>query len=71
MTYLELFSIVITLQEFRSILLDYNIVICVDHKNLESDLAHLMLQMGLRWCLLIEEHGIKTWLYQVSFTGWC
>ena len=57
-TDLELLSIVMTLKEFRSILLGQEIVIYTDHKNLESDLAHLTSQMGLRWRLLIEEFGI-------------
>ena len=47
-TNLELLSIVMTLKEFRSILLGQNIIIYTDHKNLESDLAHLTSQMGLR-----------------------
>ena len=57
-TDLELLSIVMTLKEFRSILLGQEIIIYTDHKNLESDLAHLTSQMGLRWRLLIEEYGI-------------
>ena len=57
-TDLELLSIVMTLREFRSILLGQEIIIYTDHKNLESDLAHLTSQMGLRWRLLIEEFGI-------------
>ena len=48
-----------TLREFRSTLLGQNILTCTDHKNLESDLAHLTSQMGLRWRLLVEEYGIK------------
>ena len=47
-----------TLREFRSILLGQTIIIYTDHKNLESELAHLTSQMGLRWRLLIEEFGI-------------
>jgi len=58
-TDLELLSIVMTLKEFRPILLGQEIIIYTDHKNLESDLAHLTSQMGLRWRLLIEEFGIK------------
>lgn len=60
MTDLELLSIVMTLREFRSILLGQNMLIYADYKNLESELAHLASQMGLRWRLLIEEYGIQT-----------
>ena len=48
-----------TLKEFRSMLLRQDIIIYTDHINLESDLAYLTSQMGLRYYLLIEEHGIK------------
>ena len=48
-----------TLKEFRSILLGQDIIIYTNHKNLESDLAHLTSQMELRQHLLIEECGIK------------
>ena len=58
-TDLELLSIAMTLRELRSILLGQNALIHADYKNLESELAHLALQMGLRWRLLIEEHGIQ------------
>ena len=46
------------LREFQSILLGQNILICTDHKNLESELAYLASQIELRQRLLIEEFGI-------------
>ena len=57
-TDLELLSIVMVLKEFHSMLLGQDILICSDHKNLESDLAHLTSQKGLHWRLLVEEFGV-------------
>jgi len=58
-TDLELLSIVMTLKEFRSILLGQEILIYTDHKNLESDVANMTTQRLLRWRLLLEEYNIK------------
>ena len=58
-TDLESMSTAMTLREFRSILLGQDKLKCINHNNLESDLAHLASQMGIRWRLIVEEHGIK------------
>ena len=57
-TDLELLSIVITLKEFRSILLGQEIIVYTDYKNLESKVTHLPLQLSLYWHLLILEYSI-------------
>ena len=59
MTDLELLLIVITLKEFRSILLRQKIILYTDYKNLASNLAYLMSQKGLIEHLLIKEYGIE------------
>ena len=56
-TDLELLSIVMTLKEFRNILLGQRINIHTDHKNLESDFSNMTSQRSIRWRMLIEEFG--------------
>ena len=53
----ELFSIVETFQEFRSLLLGANLHVYTDHKNLTHALTHFTTRRGLRWRLLLEEYG--------------
>ena len=56
-TDLELLSVVMTLREFRNILLGQKIVIFTDHKNLESDFSNMTSQRSIRWRMLVEEFG--------------
>jgi len=56
-TDLELLSVVMTLREFRNILLGQTINIYTDHKNLESNFSNMTSQRSMRWRMLIEEFG--------------
>ena len=58
-TDLELLSIVMTLKQFRNILLGRKIKVYSDHKNLEAELANMSSQRGIHWRMLIEEYGIE------------
>ena len=56
-TDLELLSVVMTLKEFRNILLGQVINIYTDHKNLESDFSNMTSQRSTRWRMIVEEYG--------------
>ena len=56
-TDLELLSVVMTLKEFRNILLGQVINIYTDHKNLESDFSNMTSQRSIRWRMIVEEYG--------------
>ena len=57
MTEKELLSIVKCVQEFRNILLGYEIWVYSDHKNLVHAATISQSQRVMRWRLILEEFG--------------